>query len=342
MINNNEFNGFTFPPVPEEFDRCVRNTLEALEDKPTTKKRRRPVRFFAIIGVAAALCLGGTAFAVNINNWFPAMFPQNNNEALSGFVTAPEPETTVVRCDGYEAELEAVLYDEATGAGVVSFHLRDLKNTGVRPFQLSHVFSQYQDKKDLAWSRLVECFGSKDGELGFALLCNESDFCGGHFYLNETRSTANDYYIEGAFVLGQDYIEGSPLRVEIQQLGTYTVDSNNTMRVAPILTLGLPEPKPMPSLSSEDGSITLSQIGFHTQSGELDVDNIDKVSIIMKDGSFLVIRDQENDIDQVLYALGESSPGSERYDISSYVLAQSFDIADVQAIEINGVTYPLK
>ncbi len=344
MINQNDFDRLTeqgaFPSVTPEFDKQVRETLSSLDERPV-QKRRRPLRFAATIGIAAALCLGGTAFAANVQNWFPTFFPKGGDEALAGFVVAPEPESTVASNENYKVELEAVLYDESTGAGLVSLKLTDLKNTGVMPFELSHVFAEYQNKDGLAWSKLVECYGNQDGQLAFSVLYNESDFCGGRFYLDETRSTSNTYYLEGAFVLGQNYTQGTPLRFELGQMGLYTSDSQGISRVAPVLTLELPESKPMPFISSPDGSVVLSPLGLHLFWHGSMLDYIAKVSLIMKDGSEFTIRDDANDIDHVLYGFGDSSPNADVYDIVTYVLASSFDIENVQGINIDGKTFSL-
>ncbi len=342
MMDRNDFYRLSenLPDVPESFDRIVRDTLDNLPERPK-RIRRRPFRFFVTIGIAAVLCLGGTAIAVNAKTLFPTLFPSNGDEAIAGFITTPEPGSTVVSDGDYEAECTAVLYDEHTGAGIVSLRLSDLKHTGVMPFELSHVFAEYQKKDGLAWSKLVECYGSKGGQFAFNVLFNESDFCGGRFYLDETHSTSDTYFIEGAFILPQYYTPGTPVRVEIAKQGTYLTDSNNITRLAPALTLELPEPIPMPYLSSEDGSVILSQLGIHVKGNGFDIDCLDKISVAMKDGTTLELLDEENDLDCTLYALGESSPDSDTYDITTRVLSQSFDIANVEAVVLNGQTFPL-
>ncbi len=347
MTDRNDFYRLSegLPTVPESFDHMVRETLDNLPEHPK-RTRRRPLRFFVTIGVAAAMCLGGTALAVNVKSLFPTFFPANEDEAITGFITTPEPGSTVVSNGDYEAECTAVLYDEHTGTGIVSLRLTDLKHTGVTPFELAHVFADYQGKDGLVWSRLVECFGNEDGQLQFNVLFNEADFCGGRFYLDETHSAGDTYYIEGAFILPQRYTPGTPVRVEVAKQGTYMTfnddfGDDNVVRLAPILTLELPEPVPMPYLSSEDRSIILSQLGIHVEGNGFDIDNLDKISVAMKDGTTLDLLDEENDLDCSLYALGEGSPDSDVYDITTRVFSKSFDIENVEAVILNGQAFPL-
>ena len=53
-----------FPQMTEEFDRRVRQTLETLPEQPQ-RARRFPMKRIVSAGLAAALCLGGTAFAAS-------------------------------------------------------------------------------------------------------------------------------------------------------------------------------------------------------------------------------------------------------------------------------------
>ncbi len=346
MMDRNDFHRLSenLPDVPESFDHRVRKTLDNLPERPK-RARRRPFRFFVTIGIAAALCLSGTALAVNVKSLFPMFFPANEDEAITGFITTPEPGSTVVSNGDYEAECTAVLYDEHTGTGIVSLRLTDLKHTGITPFELAHVYSYYEGKDDLVWSRLVECYGNKDGQLDFSVLFNETNFGHGKFYLDETHSSGDTYYIEGAFILPQEYTPGTPVRVEIAQQGNYMTFVDDfgcdMVRLAPILTLELPESAAIPYLSSEDGSIILSQLGIHVEGNGFDVDNLDEISVMMKDGTTLDLLDEENDIDCSLYALGESSPGSDVYDITTRVLSKGFDIENVEAVILNGKIFPL-
>ena len=104
----------------------------------------------------------------------------------------------------------------------------------------------------------------------------------------------------------------------------------------------------MPSLQSADGSLTLSQIGLRVtaqQPGETLVDQIKRIAVKMKGGSELVIRDATDSadigIDQRLYALGFGPDAGYDAETVVYVLARTFDLADVQAVVLNGTEYPL-
>ena len=104
----------------------------------------------------------------------------------------------------------------------------------------------------------------------------------------------------------------------------------------------------VPSLKSADGSITLSPIGLRVtaqQPGEMLVDRIERIAVKMKDGSELVIRENGTGdgvgIDQTLYVLGFGPDAGFDSDTVVYVLASTFDLADVQSVIINDTEYPL-
>lgn len=104
----------------------------------------------------------------------------------------------------------------------------------------------------------------------------------------------------------------------------------------------------VPSLKSADGSITLSPIGLRVtaqQPGEMLVDRIERIAVKMKDGSELVMRENESGdgvgTDQTLYALGFGPDAGFDSDTVVYVLARTFDLADVQSVVINDTEYPL-
>ena len=104
----------------------------------------------------------------------------------------------------------------------------------------------------------------------------------------------------------------------------------------------------MPSLKSADGSLTLSQIGLRMtaqQPGEMLIDRIERIAVKMKDGSELVMRENKSGdgvgTDQTLYALGFGPDAGFTSDTVVYVLAQTFDLADVQSVVINDTEYPL-
>lgn len=345
-----------FPAMPEAFDERVRATLANLPERAervegTAKKPRRAFRLAATVGIAATLCVGMTAVAANVKNWFPTLMQTNTLDKL---VTIPEP--TVVSNDAYELALEALVYDEAAGTILVSVRLTNKKQDGVLPFVPSRVLTEYQ-KKDMAWTQLAECYGCRDGELSLNVFYNEKDVCFGKFYLNETDSTDNVYYLEGAFVLDEQYTPGTPFRLEAEPLvmgadGVTDVDATESTN----LTLPLPiaTAEPIACVQSADGAIVLSEIGLHivndptkdaiyNPADTLDtclVDALDTIELQWKDGKSWMILDEKANVDCTLYTLGSSTLSNE-YDTATYVLARAVDCSQVQAIVLNGKTFPL-
>ena len=336
-----------FPQMTEEFDRRVRQTLEALPEQPQ-RARRFPMKRIVSAGLAAALCLGGTAFAAGISGGFPLFFPNGADAPLTEYVTAPEPGTMMDENDKYRMTVESVLFDESAGAGLVSLHLENKSGDGVMPFGIAELFPQYQNLPDVVWSNLSECYGSEDGQYNFNVMYDEYGFCGGRFYLDESRSTENDYYIEGAFIPSGDYTSGTPLRLVAQEQGRdQTVSTGGTIGYI-ALEVSMADFEQMPSLQSADGSLTLSQIGLRITAPAEDgvlIDQIDRIAVKMKDGSELVIRDATDSadigIDQRLYALGFGPDAGYDAETVVYVLARTFDLADVQAVVLNDTEYPL-
>ncbi len=336
-----------FPQMTEEFDRRVRQTLEALPEQPQ-RARRFPVKRIVSAGLAAALCLGGTAFAAGISGGFPLFFPNGADAPLTEYVTAPEPGTMMDENEKYRMTVESVLFDESAGAGLVSLHLENKAGDGVMPFGVLELYPQYQDQPDVVWSNLSQCYGGEDGQYNFNVMYDEYGFCGSAFYLDTSRSTANDYYIEGAFIPSGDYTPGTPLRFVAQEQGRdQTVSTGGTIGYI-ALEVSMADFEQMPSLQSADGSLTLSQIGLRITAPAEDgvlIDQIDRIAVKMKDGSELVIRDATDSadigIDQRLYALGFGPDAGYDAETVVYVLARTFDLADVQAVVLNGTEYPL-
>ena len=336
-----------FPQMTEEFDRRVRQTLEALPEQPQ-RARRFPMKRIVSAGLAAALCLGGTAFAAGISGGFPLFFPNGADAPLTEYVTAPEPGTMMDENDKYRMTVESVLFDESAGAGLVSLHLENKSGDGVMPFGIAELFPQYQNLPDVVWSNLSECYGSEDGQYNFNVMYDEYGFCGGRFYLDESRSTENDYYIEGAFIPSGDYTPGTPLRIVAQEAGKMQIVSDDVGIGYIALEVSMADFEQVPCLQSADSSVTLSPIGLRVtaqQPGETLVDQIKRIAVKMKGGSELVIRDDTDSadigIDQRLYALGFGPDAGYDAETAVYVLARTFDLADVQAVVLNDTKYPL-
>ena len=78
MMNHNDF-----PKMTEEFDRSVRRRWTAARAR---KQAGTPFLSKEIVcaGLAAALCIGGTAFAANAQSWFPLLFPNGGDANLEG------------------------------------------------------------------------------------------------------------------------------------------------------------------------------------------------------------------------------------------------------------------
>lgn len=331
-----------FPPMTDAFDRRVRETLDALPAQPP-QKRRVPLRRIVSVGLVAALCIGGTAFAASdlpaaIGRTFTLLLHGEDAQLLQDYTVTPAPGTLVDENDHYRLSVESVLFDESAGAGIISLHLQNKLGDGVMPFETGKPIAEYQTE-GIAWGQFAECYNVKDGQYIFDITYGDDGYCGSKFYLDTVRSTENDYYIEGAFIpgIGPSY-QGEALR-----LVAVNPSENPSVSAASIeLEVPLPEFERMPYYQTADSRVTLSQIGLHIVDPEMYsvVDELDTVTLRMQDGSEQVIIDRENGIDQTLYALGNSQ-GDVGYDTATYVLARSFELADVQAIVLNGTEYPL-
>lgn len=334
-----------FPQMPDTFDRRVRETLETLPEQPR-KTRHAPLRRIVSIGLAAALCIGGTAFAASdlpaaIGRTFTLLLHGEDAQLLQDYTVTPAPGTLVDENDHYRLSVDSVLFDESAGAGIISLHLQNKLGDGVMPFETGSPIAEYQTE-GVAWGQFAECYNVEDGQYIFDITYGDDGYCGGKFYLDTARSTENDYYIEAAFIpgIGPSY-QGEPMCLSVREQGNWT-DAGGMRYYSPTLCVELPEFEQMPYYQTADGRITLSQIGLHIVDPEMYsvVDELDTVTLRMQDSSEQVIIDRENGIDQTLYALGDSQ-GDVGYDTATYVLARSFELTDVQAIVLNGTEYPL-
>ena len=318
-----------FPNVTEEFDERVRETLAALPEK---RRRRMTAGKVAAIALAAALCLGGTALAAS-GGLFPLLFP-DGGDAISGY--AATPATPVAENEGWRLTVDSVLLDENSLTGVVSLRLENLKGDGKMPFKIANLFPEYQNQPDMSWTAFAETYANEDGECSFAVI-NENRKLpfNGQFYLDTERSTDNVYYLEAALIGYGGYAHGDTLTLGMYQHGTDGA----------LLSVTLPEPKAMPSVSSGDGEVTLSQIGLRVEldTSETAVDIIDYVALRMTDGGETVIIDDTNHIDRTLYALGspadltENSPAN----VATYLLAVTPELENVRSVVINDIEYQL-
>lgn len=318
-----------FPDTTEGFDASVRRTLAALPEK---KRRRMTAGKVAAIALAAALCLGGTALAAS-GGLFPLLFP-DGGDAISGY--AATPATPVAENEDWRLTVDSVLLDENSLTGVVSLRLENLKGDGKMPFKIANLFPEYQNQPGMSWTAFAETYANEDGECSFAVI-NENRKLpfNGPFYLDTERSTENVYYLEAALIGYGGYAHGDTLTLGMYQHGTDGA----------LLSVTLPEPKAMPSVSSGDGEVTLSQIGLRVEldTSETAVDIIDYVALRMTDGGETVIIDDTNHIDRTLYALGspadltENSPAN----VATYLLAVTPELENVRFVVINDIEYQL-
>lgn len=318
-----------FPNVTEEFDERVRETLAALPEK---RRRRMTAGKVAAIALAAALCLGGTALAAS-GGLFPLLFP-DGGDAISGY--AATPATPVAENEDWRLTVDSVLLDENSLTGVVSLRLENLKGDGKMPFKIANLFPEYQNQPGMSWTAFAETYANEDGECSFAVINEKRKLpFNGPFYLDTERSTENVYYLEAALIGYGGYAHGDTLTLGMYQHGTDGA----------LLSVTLPEPKAMPSVSSGDGEVTLSQIGLRVEldTSETAVDIIDYVALRMTDGGETVIIDDTNHIDRTLYALGspadltENSPAN----VATYLLAVTPELENVRSVVINDIEYQL-
>ena len=342
MMNHNDF-----PKMTDAFDRRVRETLDSLPDQPQ-RVRRFPFKRAVSVGLVAALCVGGTAFAASdlpqaIGRHFELLLNGTDEQLLNDYTVTPAPGAATAENDKYRMTVESVLFDESAGAGLVSLHLENKSGDGVMPFEAAETLAEYQ-KPDIVWSNLSECINVKDGQYIFEVIYDgDFGFCGSRFYLDKSRSTENDYYIEGAFIPAGDYTPGSPLRLEVTEQGNWD-DVDGMQYYPPVLCVELPDFEPMPYYQTADGAVTLSQIGLRIteqQPDETLVDRIEYIAVKMKDGTEQIVLDDAGNTDQTLYALGFGPDAGFTSDTVVYVLAQTFDLADVQSVVINDTEYPL-
>ena len=319
-----------FPDTTEGFDASVRRTLAALPEK---KRRRMTAGKVAAIALAAALCLGGTALAAS-GGLFPLLFPGDGGEAVGGYVQQPaEP---VAENADWRLTVDSVLFDSSSRTGIVSLRLENLKGDGKMPFKVAELLPEYQNQPGMSWTAFAETYANEDGECSFAVI-NENRKLpfNGPFYLDTERSTENVYYLEAALIGYGGYAHGDTLTLGMYQHGTDGA----------LLSVTLPEPKAMPSVSSVDGEVTLSQIGLRVEldTSETAVDIIDYVALRMTDGGETVIIDDTNHIDRTLYALGspadltENSPAN----VATYLLAVTPELENVRSVVINDIEYQL-
>ena len=106
-----------FPKMTEEFDRSVRRALDSLPERESKPVRRFSAKKIVCAGLAAALCIGGTAFAANAQSWFPLLFPNGGDANLEGYVQTADNAKLTDENEHYRLSVESVLFDESAGTG---------------------------------------------------------------------------------------------------------------------------------------------------------------------------------------------------------------------------------
>ena len=309
------------PGPSAEFDARVKSTLASLPER--AQKRRFTAARVAAIALAAALCLGGGALAVS-GGLFPLLFP-DGGEAVVDYVQAPAG--AVDENEDWRLSVEGVLFDGGTGAGLISLKIEDKTGAGRAPFTLGEVSVEYR-KPGIAWSRLTECFAAPDGgQYDLTIKTTAQAVVGGRFYVDTVRSADGVWYVEGAFIAGEDYA-GEALRVDMTAPGAE----------APALSVALPEFETLPHISSADGNVTLSAVGLTiADNGMFVVDEAEYIALRLADGTVRVIEDRSGGVDSTLYALGSMAG-----ETGTYVLSFAPELENVRSVIVNDIEYMVK
>ena len=118
------------------------------------RKGEHPFRLDGEQFTAAALCIGGTAFAASAQSWFPLLFTHGGDAGLEGYVQMADNAKLADENEHYRLSVESVLFDESAGTGVISLHLENKQQDGVKPFTLAHLLDSYRNKPDMTWTTL--------------------------------------------------------------------------------------------------------------------------------------------------------------------------------------------
>ena len=62
---------------------------------------------------AAALCIGGTAFAASAQSWFPLLFTHGGDAGLEGYVQMADNAKLADENEHYRLSVESVLFDKS-------------------------------------------------------------------------------------------------------------------------------------------------------------------------------------------------------------------------------------
>ena len=117
---------------------------------------------------------------------FRCCFRNGGDANLEGYVQTADNAKLTDENEHYRLSVESVLFDESAGTGVISLHLANKKQDGVKPFTLAHLIDSYQNKPDITWSTLCPRAMPREGQLAFEVMYGDSGFCGSEFYLDTT------------------------------------------------------------------------------------------------------------------------------------------------------------
>ena len=200
-------------------------------------------------------------------------------------------------------------------------------STGAAPFTLGEVSVEYR-KPGIAWSRLTECFASPDGgQYDLTINTTAQAGVGGRFYVDTARSADGVWYVEGAFIAGEDYA-GEALRVDMTVPGAE----------APALSVALPEFDTLPHISSADGAVTLSAAALRIAGQDMFVvDEAEYIALVLRDGTVQVIEERAAGVDRTLYALGSMAG-----ETGTYVLSFAPELENVRSVIVNDIEYMVK
>ncbi len=316
MIEN-----MNLPRPSAEFDERLRTTLQNLPER--RKKRRFTAGRVAAIALAAALCLGGGALAAG-GSLFPLLFPDGGGAAGEYVQT---PGGAVDENGDYRLTVEGVLFDRSTGAGLISLKLEDKSGEGGQPFTLGETLREYR-RPGIAWSELTECFAApEEGQYNFFISTANQVGVGGRFYVDTERSAEGVWYVEGAFIAGEEY-SGEALCVDMTAPGAE----------APALSVALPEFDTLPHISSADGNVILSPVGLTVAgTGMFVVDEAEYIALRLDGGGVQVIEDEAGGVGRTLYALGSMAG-----ETGTYVLSFAPELENVRSVIVNDIEYMVK
>lgn len=207
---------------------------------------------------------------------------------------------------GYTLDFEAVLYDSATGCGLLYYTVENPEGVGGYKIGVNG---------EIDWPA--------DSPYYVSLTHGERTF------IDETRTTDTKLYVCSYFIVIEDWGE------MLIRLGN---GENRGGRDRAEMCLRLPDEK-LVALSFDGGNVVLTPIGMRVDKKALDLrlkNDIDHITIRFADGSeYIVEQDDEHDyISNRAYAL-ENADGS----VSRTIFNSIVDVENVVEVEIEGQVF---